>query len=233
MQTRILQMGAAIAAAVLVALMVARTEAFASGQEKCSTDQRGRPRRVRAPMAPRPLAMRPPAHPTQLTANAAGGADADATSEASGGSDTKATAKGKMPTRQLRRKAAARPLAPRKERAPMRPRGHQAAAKRKQPRRARTPMQRLRRKAAARPSAPQKGESRRRECRGCHPAATLKQTALGADSTAQATATENGSNVTALATKGSTAVGSDTAAPICTPMKGGKAKVTSPMGNCG
>ena len=58
-------------------------------------------------------------------------------------------------------------------------------------------------------------------------------TASGTGSEAEAFALEAKSNVTALATKGSTAIGSDTAAPICTPKKGGKAKVTSPMGNCG
>lgn len=57
-------------------------------------------------------------------------------------------------------------------------------------------------------------------------------TAKGANSTAVATCQDSGSVVTAEATNGSTAVGSDTAAPVCTPMNGGKAQVRSPMGNC-
>ena len=57
-------------------------------------------------------------------------------------------------------------------------------------------------------------------------------TASGTDSEAEATAENTGSNVTALATKGSTAIGSDTSPPTCMPRHGGKAVVTSPMGNC-
>ncbi len=58
-------------------------------------------------------------------------------------------------------------------------------------------------------------------------------TASGTDSEAEASALETGNNVTALATKGSTAIGSDTSPPTCTPKNGGKAEVISPMGNCG
>ncbi|HSZ23414.1 MAG TPA: hypothetical protein VK782_09730, partial [Candidatus Sulfotelmatobacter sp.] len=57
-------------------------------------------------------------------------------------------------------------------------------------------------------------------------------TASGTDSDAEASAENTGTNVTALATKGSTAIGSDTSPPTCTPRHGGKAVVTSPMGNC-
>ena len=56
--------------------------------------------------------------------------------------------------------------------------------------------------------------------------------AKGANSIAVATCLNPGSVVSAEATNGSTAVGSDTAGPTCTPMNGGKAKVRSPMGNC-
>ena len=41
-----------------------------------------------------------------------------------------------------------------------------------------------------------------------------------------------GSAVTTEATRGSTAIGSDTAGPVCMPKNGGIAKVISPMGNC-
>jgi hypothetical protein len=44
---------------------------------------------------------------------------------------------------------------------------------------------------------------------------------------------QQGSSVSAEATKGSKAIGSDTSTPTCTPMNGGIAKVKSPMGNCG
>jgi hypothetical protein len=57
-------------------------------------------------------------------------------------------------------------------------------------------------------------------------------TASGTGSEAEATAEETASNVTALATNGSIAIGSDTATPTCTRKNGGKAVVTSPMGNC-
>jgi len=58
-------------------------------------------------------------------------------------------------------------------------------------------------------------------------------TAKGANSTAVATCHNSGTSVSAEATNGSTAVGSDTVAPTCTPVGGGKAKVRSPAGNCG
>ena len=57
-------------------------------------------------------------------------------------------------------------------------------------------------------------------------------TASGTDSEADASAENTGTTVTALATKGSTAIGSDTSPPTCTRRHGGKAVVTSPMGNC-
>ena len=57
--------------------------------------------------------------------------------------------------------------------------------------------------------------------------------AKGANSSALGVCTEAGSVVTVEATKGSTAEGSDTTVPVCTPMNGGIAKVRSPMGNCG
>ena len=57
--------------------------------------------------------------------------------------------------------------------------------------------------------------------------------AKGANSTAVAECINPGSVVTAQATKGSTATGSDINPPTCTPMNGGIAKVRSPMGNCG
>ena len=62
---------------------------------------------------------------------------------------------------------------------------------------------------------------------------SVKTNAKGANSMAVGECVNSGSVVTVEATKGSTAVGSDTAAPTCTPMNGGIAKVRSPMGNCG
>jgi hypothetical protein len=58
-------------------------------------------------------------------------------------------------------------------------------------------------------------------------------TAKGTDSMASALCQNSGSVVTAQATNGSTAIGSDTTPPTCTPMNGGTAKVRSPAGNCG
>jgi hypothetical protein len=58
-------------------------------------------------------------------------------------------------------------------------------------------------------------------------------TAKGDDSAAIGQCQNSGSTVTISATKGSQAEGSDTTAPICTPMNGGEAKVRSPGGNCG
>jgi hypothetical protein len=57
-------------------------------------------------------------------------------------------------------------------------------------------------------------------------------TAKGANSVAVAACQNASSVVTAEATNGSTAIGSDTSPPFCLPMPGGKAKVRSPMGNC-
>jgi hypothetical protein len=57
--------------------------------------------------------------------------------------------------------------------------------------------------------------------------------AKGDGSLATATCETKGSTVSAEATNGSTAEGSDTAPPTCNPAPGGKAKVRSPMGNCG
>lgn len=54
----------------------------------------------------------------------------------------------------------------------------------------------------------------------------------GVGGNAEAACQKTGSVVTAVATKGSVAIGSDTAPPTCMPMNGGIAKVTSPMGNC-
>lgn len=61
-----------------------------------------------------------------------------------------------------------------------------------------------------------------------------KATAFGSGvgGNAEAGCQNSGSVVSAVATKGSVAIGSDTAPPTCTPMNGGIAKVTSPMGNC-
>jgi hypothetical protein len=66
-------------------------------------------------------------------------------------------------------------------------------------------------------------------------ASGCKATATGSGTGSESGAVcENaGSVVTATATKGSIAEGSDTAQPTCTPKNGGEAKVTSPMGNCG
>jgi hypothetical protein len=65
-------------------------------------------------------------------------------------------------------------------------------------------------------------------------AAKCKATATGsgAGSNAAAACENAGSVVTAVATKGSTAIGSDTSAPTCTTVNGGVAKVRSPMGDC-
>jgi hypothetical protein len=57
--------------------------------------------------------------------------------------------------------------------------------------------------------------------------------AKGASSVASAICEIAGSTVSAEATNGSTAAGSDTVPPTCNPAPGGKAKVRSPMGNCG
>jgi hypothetical protein len=62
---------------------------------------------------------------------------------------------------------------------------------------------------------------------------SVKTNAKGANSMAVGECINSGSVVSAEATKGSIAVGSDTAVPTCTPMNGGIAKVRSPMGNCG
>jgi len=56
--------------------------------------------------------------------------------------------------------------------------------------------------------------------------------AKGTNSTAVAECIHSSSVVTAEATKGSVAVGSDINPPTCTPKNGGIAKVRSPMGNC-
>jgi hypothetical protein len=61
----------------------------------------------------------------------------------------------------------------------------------------------------------------------------VTSTANGANSDATAVCADSGSVITVEATKGSSAQGSDTAPPVCTPMNGGVAKVRSPMGNCG
>lgn len=58
-------------------------------------------------------------------------------------------------------------------------------------------------------------------------------TATDANSNSAGECSVGGSVVTVETTKGSTASGSDTMPPTCTPKKGGTAKVTSPMGNCG
>jgi hypothetical protein len=65
-------------------------------------------------------------------------------------------------------------------------------------------------------------------------AAKCKATATGSGTGANAEAAcqKSGSVVTAVATKGSIAIGSDTSAPTCTTMNGGVAKVRSPMGDC-
>ncbi len=65
-------------------------------------------------------------------------------------------------------------------------------------------------------------------------AAKCKATAIssGAGGNAEAVCENPGSVVTAVASKGSIAIGSDTTAPTCTPMNGGVAKVRSPMGDC-
>jgi hypothetical protein len=89
---------------------------------------------------------------------------------------------------------------------------------------------------------------------GCHTHAGYKATAKDGASTAKAVAsatksraTANGSGsgsdaeaectlsasiVTAVATGGSTAIGSDPSAPTCNKVGGGIAKATSPMGDC-
>jgi hypothetical protein len=62
---------------------------------------------------------------------------------------------------------------------------------------------------------------------------TAQTNARGLDSTAIAHCQNTNSSVTAEATNGSYASGSDTDAPVCDPRPGGKARVRSPMGNCG
>ena len=92
MRTRIVQVGAAIAA-VSIALIVARTEAFAAGKESCSTTTTD-------------VTSGPSGDGAEATCDAAidgpngakakaSGADADATSEAENGSDATSTANGK------------------------------------------------------------------------------------------------------------------------------------------
>jgi hypothetical protein len=65
-------------------------------------------------------------------------------------------------------------------------------------------------------------------------ATKCKATAIGsgAGGIAQAACENPGSVVTAVASKGSTAIGSDTRAPTCTSVNGGVAKVRSPVGDC-
>lgn len=58
-------------------------------------------------------------------------------------------------------------------------------------------------------------------------------TGLGTGGQAGAVCLNAGSVVTAVATKGSIAIGRDTSAPTCTSKNGGIAKVKGPMGNCG
>ena len=61
----------------------------------------------------------------------------------------------------------------------------------------------------------------------------VTSTAKGANSSATGVCADSSSVITVEATKGSTAEGSDTATPVCTPKNGGIAKVRSPQGNCG
>ena len=91
MQTRIVPMGAAIAA-VAIALIVARTEAFASGHESCSTTSTDVTSGPSSDGAEATCDAETGA-PNNATAHASG-ADADATSEAAGGSDATSVSKG-------------------------------------------------------------------------------------------------------------------------------------------
>jgi hypothetical protein len=59
-----------------------------------------------------------------------------------------------------------------------------------------------------------------------------QSTSKGTSSIASAQCQNSGTVVTVEATNGSTAIGSDSSPPTCTPMNGGIAKVRSPMGNC-
>ena len=187
MQTRIVQMGAAIAALVL-ALTVARTETFAgSGKESCSTTSSDVTSGPNSDGAEATCDAETGA-PNKATAHASG-EDADATSEAASGSEAEATAKGE---------------------------------------RADTTSEAGGGSEAVSSASGTDADATAEAASGSEAEATAK----GTGSDAQAYAEETGSEVTALATKGSTAIGSDTSPPTCTPKNGGKAKVTSPMGNC-
>jgi hypothetical protein len=228
MRTRIIQMGAAIAA-VAIALMVARTEAFASDKESCSTTTTDV---SEGPSSDGAVATcdAETGGPNGATAHSSG-KDANATSEASGGSDTSASAKGGDSDSTAEAGGGSMAVSSAK--------GDDADA-------------------TAEASS---GSDAKATAKGSHSDATAEAgggsmavssakgdnadataeagagssaqaTASGDGSDAEAVAEETGSDVTALATKGSTAIGSDTAAPTCTPKHGGKAVVTSPMGNC-
>src|ERR1700733_998026 len=186
MQTRIVQ-GGAVIAAVSLALIVARTEAFAAGKESCSTTTTD-------------VSTGPSADGAVATCDAAtdgpngamakaSGEDANATAEASDGSDAKATAKGGDSDATAEAES-----------------GSMAVS-----------------------SAKGKNSDATAEAAN---GSNVQATASGTDSDAEASAENTGTNVTALATKGSTAIGSDTSPPTCMRRHGGKAVVTSPMGNC-
>ena len=226
MRTRIVQVGAAIAA-VAIALIVARTEAFAAGKESCSTtttDVTSGPsadgaeatcdaasRRTQRGEGPSLRRRTPTRHPRHQN-----GSDATATANGNGlrrdcrgidgGSDAEATAKGDDAD------ATAEAVGPSgsdghqlREGRGLRCdcRRHQAAARLKQPRRERTPMRhRSRRAGGSHGRQLREGKGHRRDCRGRRTAATLKATASGTDSEAEASAEETGSNVTASRDQG-------------------------------
>jgi hypothetical protein len=253
MRTRILQMGAAIAA-LLLALTVSRTETFAgSGPEKCSTTStdvtsgpnsqgaeatcdadNGAPNKAIAEASGADADATSDASTGSESKATATGTDADATSTAEGGSETKATASGDDADATATAtsdggggsEAKATALGENSDATADAESGSKAKAT-----------------ANGKDSdatATANGGSQAKATASGDAFATAdassgtqaKATAMGTNSDAEASCENSGCSVTALATNGSTAIGSDTAAPTCTPKNGGKAKVTSPMGNC-
>src|ERR1700722_1392710 len=249
MQTRIVQMGAAIAA-VTIALMVARTEAFASSHESCSATSTnvtsgpgsdgveatcnastGAPNTAKASATGSDADAEADAEGHSTAKATSKGANADATADAGGGSGAKATAKG------LDSDATADAAGGSMAVSSAKGSSSDATAESDTGSDAKATASG---KSSDATSVAAGGSMAVSSAKGTESDATAaaengssaKATASGTDSLADASATKSGSEVTALATKGSTAIGSDAAPPTCTPKNGGVAKVKSPMGNC-
>src|SRR5215469_14266612 len=249
MQTRIVRIGAAIAV-VAIALTVARTEAFAAKGESCSTtstDVTSGPSSDGAE-ATCDAATTPP----NSAKGSASGTDADATADASGGSNAKATSKGMDADATADASGGSAAKATSKGTDADATAGASGGS---------MAVSSAKGMSAFGDATAGTGSSAQATASGTNSDATsdasggsmavssakgmdsfadataangsnAHATASGTDSDAEADAEQTGTNVTALATKGSVAIGSDTNPPTCTPKNGGKAKVTSPMGNC-